>query len=152
MESEINTWMAPSRGQYGEQENKRERRVLASDLNWRRHGSDAWAGSRASPNVAEGAEVIALGIDDEQVGDAPMNMWTTHSAIKSKRRTPLLDVIVLPGLVACEPEGEEADAECLETNHEAFMKSSPAERKWMIKWLKLELKLEEAKLILLKKL
>ena len=46
---------------------------------------------------------------------------------------PLLDVIVLPGLVACEPEGEEADAECLETNHEAFMKSSPAERKWMIK-------------------
>ena len=99
MESETNTWMAPSRGQYGEQENKRERRVLASDLNWRRHGSDAWAGSRARPNVAEGAEVIALGRDEEQVGDVPMNMWTTHNAIKSKRRTPLLDVIVLSGLV-----------------------------------------------------
>ena len=152
MESETNTWMAPSRGQYGEQENKREKRVLASNLNWRRHGRDAWAGNRASPNVAEGAEVIALGIDEEQVGDVPMNMWTTHSAIKSKRRTPLLNVIVLPGLVACEPEGEEADAECLEADHEAFMKSCPAERKRMIKWLKLELRLEEAKLILLKKL
>ncbi|XP_042105504.1 transcriptional repressor p66-alpha isoform X5 [Ovis aries] len=74
--------------------------------------------------------------------------------MKSERRPPSPDVIVLsdneqPASPRVNGLTEEPPKE---TSTEALMKSSPEERERMIKQLKEELRLEEAKLVLLKKL
>ncbi|NXV82647.1 P66A protein, partial [Atlantisia rogersi] len=73
--------------------------------------------------------------------------------IKREKRVPSPDVIVLSDNEPSSPRMNGLTKITLrETNTEALMKSSPEERERMIKQLKEELRLEEAKLVLLKKL
>ncbi|XP_006871754.1 PREDICTED: transcriptional repressor p66-alpha [Chrysochloris asiatica] len=89
-----------------------------------------------------------------QVTDGPMDMRTSQSDVKAERRVPSPDVIVLSdGEQPASPRVNGLTrAAIMETNTEVLMKSTPEERERMIKQLKEELRLEEAKLILLKKL
>ncbi|XP_006885921.1 PREDICTED: transcriptional repressor p66-alpha [Elephantulus edwardii] len=89
-----------------------------------------------------------------QAADGPVDMRTSQSDVKAERRAPSPDVIVLS-------DGEQPASprvngltrvSLMETSTEALMKSSPEDRERMIKQLKEELRLEEAKLVLLKKL
>uniref|UniRef100_A0A8C2NYA9 GATA-type domain-containing protein n=1 Tax=Capra hircus TaxID=9925 RepID=A0A8C2NYA9_CAPHI len=134
---------------------KMERGVLASDLN-------ADGDTRVTPEsgagpaqgLLKGTEATATGRGEGQAGDGPVDMRTTHSDMKSERRPPSPDVIVLsdneqPASPRVNGLTEEPPKE---TSTEALMKSSPEERERMIKQLKEELRLEEAKLVLLKKL
>ncbi|XP_065773419.1 transcriptional repressor p66-alpha isoform X5 [Muntiacus reevesi] len=134
---------------------KMERGVLASDLN-------ADGDTRVTPELGagpaqgllRGTETTAVGRGEGQVGDGPVDMRTTHSDMKSERRPPSPDVIVLSDNeqpVSPRVNGL-AEEPLKETSTEALMKSSPEERERMIKQLKEELRLEEAKLVLLKKL
>ncbi|XP_068392751.1 transcriptional repressor p66-alpha isoform X6 [Eschrichtius robustus] len=134
---------------------KMERGVLASELN-------ADGDMRVTPEpgagpaqgLLRGAEAMAMGRGEGQVGDGPVDMRTTHSDVKSERRAPSPDVIVLSdNEQPASPRVNGLTEDALkETSTEALMKSSPEERERMIKQLKEELRLEEAKLVLLKKL
>ncbi|NWU93855.1 P66A protein, partial [Upupa epops] len=76
-----------------------------------------------------------------------------RSEVKREKRVPSPDVIVLSDNEPSSPRMNGLTKLALkETNTEALMKSSPEERERMIKQLKEELRLEEAKLVLLKKL
>lgn len=81
-------------------------------------------------------------------------MRTSHSDVKSERRPPSPDVIVLSdNEQPASPRVNGLTKVALkETSTEALLKSSPEERERMIKQLQEELRLEEAKLVLLKKL
>ncbi|XP_008567961.1 PREDICTED: transcriptional repressor p66-alpha isoform X2 [Galeopterus variegatus] len=134
---------------------KMERGLLASDLN-------ADVDMRVTPepgaSPAQGslraAEMMATGRGEGQAGDGPVDMRTSHSDMKSERRPPSPDVIVLSDNE--QPSSPRVNGltkvALMETSTEALMKSSPEERERMIKQLKEELRLEEAKLVLLKKL
>ncbi|NXG12642.1 P66A protein, partial [Sakesphorus luctuosus] len=88
-----------------------------------------------------------------QAGDEPVDMSTSKSEPKRDKRVPSPDVIVLSDNEPSSPRMNGLTRLSLqETNTEALMKSSPEERERMIKQLKEELRLEEAKLVLLKKL
>lgn len=88
------------------------------------------------------------------VGDGPVDMRTSHSDTKSEKRPPSPDVIVLSD--SEQPSSPRVNglttAALKDTSTEALLKSSPEDRERMIKQLKEELRLEEAKLVLLKKL
>ncbi|XP_045407617.1 transcriptional repressor p66-alpha isoform X3 [Lemur catta] len=96
----------------------------------------------------------AMGRGEGLAGEGPVDMRTSHSDMKSERRPPSPDVIVLSDNE--QPSSPRVNglstAALKETSTEALMKSSPEERERMIKQLKEELRLEEAKLVLLKKL
>ncbi|XP_066888666.1 transcriptional repressor p66-alpha isoform X4 [Kogia breviceps] len=134
---------------------KMERGVLASELN-------ADGDMRVTPEpgagpaqgLLRGTEAMAMGRGEGQVGDGPVDMRTTHSDMKSERRAPSPDVIVLSdNEQPASPRVNGLTEDALkETSTEALMKSSPEERERMIKQLREELRLEEAKLVLLKKL
>lgn len=83
-----------------------------------------------------------------------MDMRTSHSDMKSEKRPPSPDVIVLSD--SEQPSSPRVNglttAALKDTSTETLLKSSPEERERMIKQLKEELRLEEAKLVLLKKL
>ncbi|KAM9688499.1 transcriptional repressor p66-alpha isoform 4-T6 [Trichechus inunguis] len=81
-------------------------------------------------------------------------MSNSRIDVKAERRAPSPDVIVLSdGEQPASPRVNGLMKVALtETSTEALMKSSPEERERMIKQLKEELRLEEAKLVLLKKL
>lgn len=83
-----------------------------------------------------------------------MDMRTSHSDMKSEKRPPSPDVIVLSD--SEQPSSPRVNGlttvALKDTSTEALLKSSPEERERMIKQLKEELRLEEAKLVLLKKL
>ncbi|XP_072803412.1 transcriptional repressor p66-alpha isoform X4 [Vicugna pacos] len=134
---------------------KMERGVLASDLN---ADGDIRVtpepGAGPAQGLLRGAEAMAMGRGEGQVGDGPVDMRTSHSDMKSERRAPSPDVIVLSdNEQPASPRVNGLTKETLkETSTEALMKSSPEERERMIKQLKEELRLEEAKLVLLKKL
>ncbi|KAI5169290.1 Transcriptional Repressor P66-Alpha [Manis pentadactyla] len=134
---------------------KMERGLLASDLNTdadMRVTPEPGAGPAQGP--LRGAEVMAMGRGEGQAGDGPVDMRTTHSDMKSERRPPSPDVIVLSDSeqpVSPRVNGLVKEA-LVDTSTEALVKSSPEERERMIKQLKEELRLEEAKLVLLKKL
>ncbi|XP_066492210.1 transcriptional repressor p66-alpha isoform X2 [Tiliqua scincoides] len=88
-----------------------------------------------------------------QTGDEPVDMSTSKSDAKHERRVPSPDVIVLSDNEPSSPRMNGLTKVSLkETSAEVLMKSSPEERERMIKQLKEELRLEEAKLVLLKKL
>ncbi|XP_071434053.1 transcriptional repressor p66-alpha [Pithys albifrons albifrons] len=102
-----------------------------------------------------------------QAGDEPVDMSTSKSDSRrdrdgdrdgdvdqdQDRRVPSPDVIVLSDNEPSSPRRNGLTRLSLqETNTETLMKSSPEERERMIKQLKEELRLEEAKLVLLKKL
>ncbi|KAM6217721.1 transcriptional repressor p66-alpha [Rhynchocyon petersi] len=113
---------------------------------------------RAEPGIVSGPglpRAVDTGKAGEgQAADGPVDMRTSQSDVKAERRAPSPDVIVLS-------DGEQPASprvngltrvSLMETSTEALMKSSPEERERMIKQLKEELRLEEAKLVLLKKL
>uniref|UniRef100_A0A7N5JQ48 GATA zinc finger domain containing 2A n=1 Tax=Ailuropoda melanoleuca TaxID=9646 RepID=A0A7N5JQ48_AILME len=134
---------------------KMERGLLSSDLNTdgeMRVTPEPGAGP--AQGLLRGAEVMTMGRCEGQAGDGPVDMRTSYSDMKSERRAPSPDVIVLSdNEQPASPKVNGLTKEALkETSTEALMKSSPEERERMIKQLKEELRLEEAKLVLLKKL
>ncbi|KAM4658594.1 transcriptional repressor p66-alpha isoform 3-T7 [Amazona ochrocephala] len=103
--------------------------------------------------LLKGGEVKATIKVEVQTGDEPVDMSTSKSELKREKRVPSPDVIVLSDNEPSSPRMNGLTKIALkETNTEALMKSSPEERERMIKQLKEELRLEEAKLVLLKKL
>ncbi|XP_027766022.1 transcriptional repressor p66-alpha isoform X2 [Empidonax traillii] len=103
--------------------------------------------------LLKGGEVKATIKVEVQTGDEPVDMSTSKSEVKREKRVPSPDVIVLSDNEPSSPRMNGLTKIALkETNTEALMKSSPEERERMIKQLKEELRLEEAKLVLLKKL
>ncbi|XP_047387191.1 transcriptional repressor p66-alpha isoform X6 [Sciurus carolinensis] len=147
---------------------KMERGSSASDLN-----SDG--DTRVTPEPGAGpaqgllraAEATVMSRGDGLVSDGPVDMRTSHRTslevllewwwvhdMKSERRPPSPDVIVLSdNEQPLSPRVNGLTKMALkETSTEALLKSSPEERERMIKQLKEELRLEEAKLVLLKKL
>ncbi|XP_054528811.1 transcriptional repressor p66-alpha isoform X7 [Pan troglodytes] len=136
---------------------KMERGLLASDLNTdgdMRVTPEPGAGPTQGLLRATEATAVAMGRGEGLVGDGPVDMRTSHSDMKSERRPPSPDVIVLSdNEQPSSPRVNGLTTVALkETSTEALMKSSPEERERMIKQLKEELRLEEAKLVLLKKL
>lgn len=136
---------------------KMERRLSASDLHTEgdtRVTPELGAGPAQGLLGAAEATAVAVGRGEGLLGDGPVDMRTSHSDMKSERRPPSPDVIVLSDSEQpCSPRVNGLTKLALkETSTEALMKSSPEERERMIKQLKEELRLEEAKLVLLKKL
>uniref|UniRef100_A0A2K6DXV2 GATA zinc finger domain containing 2A n=1 Tax=Macaca nemestrina TaxID=9545 RepID=A0A2K6DXV2_MACNE len=136
---------------------KMERGLLASDLNTdgdMRVTPEPGAGPAQGLLRATEVTAVAMGRGEGLVGDGPVDMRTSHSDMKSERRPPSPDVIVLSdNEQPSSPRVNGLTTVALkETSTEALMKSSPEERERMIKQLKEELRLEEAKLVLLKKL
>ncbi|XP_077834643.1 transcriptional repressor p66-alpha isoform X2 [Macaca mulatta] len=136
---------------------KMERGLLASDLNTdgdMRVTPEPGAGPAQGLLRATEVTAVAMGRGEGLLGDGPVDMRTSHSDMKSERRPPSPDVIVLSdNEQPSSPRVNGLTTVALkETSTEALMKSSPEERERMIKQLKEELRLEEAKLVLLKKL
>ncbi|KAL4664935.1 hypothetical protein H8959_003501 [Pygathrix nigripes] len=135
---------------------KMERGLLASDLNTDRDmrvTPEPGAGPAQGLLRATGATTVAVGRGEGLVGDGPMDMPSSYSDTKSERRPPSPDVIVLShNEQPSSPRENALIMVALETSTEALMKSNPKERERMFKQLKEELRLEEAKLVLLKKL
>uniref|UniRef100_A0A452ITW1 GATA-type domain-containing protein n=2 Tax=Gopherus TaxID=38771 RepID=A0A452ITW1_9SAUR len=106
--------------------------------------------------LLKGGEVKATIKVEVQTGEEPVDMSTSKSDLKREKRVPSPDIIVLSDNEPSSPRMNGLTKIALrETNTEALMalqKSSPEERERMIKQLKEELRLEEAKLVLLKKL
>nr|XP_033810712.1 transcriptional repressor p66-alpha isoform X2 [Geotrypetes seraphini] len=103
--------------------------------------------------LLKGGEVKATIKLEVQTGDEPVDMSTSKSEVKRERRIPSPDIIVLSDNEPSSPRMNGFTKIALkESNTEALLKSSPEERERMIKQLKEELRLEEAKLVLLKKL
>uniref|UniRef100_A0A8C5XEL9 GATA zinc finger domain containing 2A n=1 Tax=Microcebus murinus TaxID=30608 RepID=A0A8C5XEL9_MICMU len=133
---------------------KMERGLLALDLN-----SDGDMRVMPEPGAGPVQGLLrateAMGRGEGLAGEGPVDMRTSHSDMKSERRPPSPDVIVLSDNEqpsSPRVNGLSSTAALKETSTEALMKSSPEERERMIKQLKEELRLEEAKLVLLKKL
>ncbi|XP_036884905.1 transcriptional repressor p66-alpha isoform X3 [Sturnira hondurensis] len=133
---------------------KMERGSLASDLNTDGDMRVTPEPGGPAQGLLRGTEATAMSRGEEQAGDGPVDMRTSHSDMKSEKRAPSPDVIVLSdNEQPMSPRVNGLPKEALqETSTEALMKSSPEERERMIKQLKEELRLEEAKLVLLKKL
>uniref|UniRef100_A0A2D4F1F8 Transcriptional repressor p66 coiled-coil MBD2-interaction domain-containing protein n=2 Tax=Micrurus corallinus TaxID=54390 RepID=A0A2D4F1F8_MICCO len=111
------------------------------------------SGSSKVQGLLKGGEMKATIRVEVQTGDEPMDMSTSKSEAKRERRVPSPDVIVLSDNEPSSPRMNGLTKIALkETSAEVLMKSSPEERERMIKQLKEELRLEEAKLVLLKKL
>ncbi|KAM9215284.1 transcriptional repressor p66-alpha isoform 1-T1 [Leptosomus discolor] len=133
---------------------KMEKGLLGTDINAE---SDmkikADPGAGKVQGLLKSGEVKATIKVEVQTGDEPVDMSTSKSEIKREKRVPSPDVIVLSDNEPSSPRMNGLTKIALkETNTEALMKSSPEERERMIKQLKEELRLEEAKLVLLKKL
>ncbi|XP_009083442.1 PREDICTED: transcriptional repressor p66-alpha [Acanthisitta chloris] len=133
---------------------KMEKGLLGTDLNAEgdmKIKADPGAGK--VQGLLKSGEVKATIKVEVQTGDEPVDMSTSKSEIKREKRVPSPDVIVLSDNEPSSPRMNGLTKLALkETNTEALMKSSPEERERMIKQLKEELRLEEAKLVLLKKL
>ncbi|XP_039246596.1 transcriptional repressor p66-alpha isoform X2 [Pipra filicauda] len=133
---------------------KMEKGLLGTELN-----SEGDMKIKAEPGAGKvqgllkAGEVKATIKVEVQTGDEPVDMSTSKSEAKRERRVPSPDVIVLSDNEPSSPRVNGLTKIALkETSTEALMKSSPEERERMIKQLKEELRLEEAKLVLLKKL
>ncbi|TRY99968.1 hypothetical protein DNTS_008530 [Danionella cerebrum] len=89
----------------------------------------------------------------ENIVDEPVDMSARRSDIVRDRRTPSPDVIILSDNEASSPRSTPHPEEKQhQANLEMFKGKSGEERQQMIKALREELRLEEAKLVLLKKL
>ncbi|KAG7457615.1 hypothetical protein MATL_G00229060 [Megalops atlanticus] len=89
----------------------------------------------------------------ENMGDEPVDMSARRSEVDRERRTPSPDVIILSDNEASSPRGPSHGEERLRSaNLEMFKGKSGEERQQVIKALREELRLEEARLVLLKKL
>uniref|UniRef100_A0A671SJL2 GATA-type domain-containing protein n=1 Tax=Sinocyclocheilus anshuiensis TaxID=1608454 RepID=A0A671SJL2_9TELE len=103
-------------------------------------------------NILRAGEVKATIKVEVQTSDKPVDMSTSKSDIKKERPPTLHDVIVLSDNEPSSPCMNGVSYSFKKTDTEMLMKSSPAEREHIIKQLQEELRLQEAKLVLLKKL
>ncbi|KAJ8267473.1 hypothetical protein COCON_G00126450 [Conger conger] len=89
----------------------------------------------------------------ENMGDEPVDMSARRGDLERERRTPSPDVIILSDNEASSPRGPAPLEDRLRSaNLEMFKGKSGAERQQVMKALREELRLEEARLVLLKKL
>uniref|UniRef100_A0A4W5R3L4 GATA zinc finger domain containing 2Ab n=1 Tax=Hucho hucho TaxID=62062 RepID=A0A4W5R3L4_9TELE len=107
----------------------------------------------ASMSILKPGEVKATIKVEVQTGDRPVDMSTSKSDVKKERQplSPNDDVIVLSDNELSIPVVNGLNY-YRKTDTDLLMKSSPDERERIIKQLKEELRLQEAKLVLLKKL
>ncbi|XP_072338414.1 GATA zinc finger domain containing 2Ab isoform X4 [Scyliorhinus torazame] len=111
-------------------------------------------GGGRTPGLLKGPGEVKATIKVEvQAGDEPVDMSTSKIEMKKGKRAPSPDIIVLSDNEPSSPRmnGLSKDRG-RNANTDDIMKSTPEERERMIKQLKEELRLEEAKLVLLKKL
>lgn len=109
--------------------------------------------TKAGGGMLAAGEVKATIKVEVQTAEQPVDMSTSRSSIKGEKRPPSPeddDVIILSDDSPSPPMNGLSHFKELDTD--LLMKSSPAEREHIIKQLKEELRLEEAKLVLLKKL
>ncbi|XP_023131698.2 transcriptional repressor p66 alpha-like isoform X4 [Amphiprion ocellaris] len=109
---------------------------------------------KASSGMLAAGEVKATIKVEVQTGEQPVDMSTSKGSIKREKRPPSPeddDVIILSDNDSPSPPMNGL-SHFKELDTDLLMKSSPAERECIIKQLKEELRLEEAKLVLLKKL
>ncbi|XP_036410506.1 transcriptional repressor p66-alpha-like isoform X1 [Megalops cyprinoides] len=103
-------------------------------------------------SILNAGEVKATIKVEVQAGDGPVDMSTSKS-MKNERRPPSPDdVIVLSDNEPSSPHMNGISHFSREVDTEKLLRSSPEERNRIIKQLKEELRMEEAKLVLLKKL
>ncbi|XP_037104493.1 GATA zinc finger domain containing 2Ab isoform X2 [Syngnathus acus] len=107
--------------------------------------------TKLAASILKSGEVNATIKVEVQTGDEPVDMSTSKSDIKRERQPPSPDDVIV--LSDNEPSSPLMNGHCFsKTDTEKLMKSSPEEREQIIKQLKEELRLQEAKLVLLKKL
>ncbi|XP_038575223.1 transcriptional repressor p66-alpha-like, partial [Micropterus salmoides] len=109
---------------------------------------------KPSSGLLAAGEVKATIKVEVQTGEQPVDMSTSRGIIKREKRPPSPeddDVIILSDNDSPSPPMN-GFSHFKELDTDLLMKSSPAERERIIKQLKEELRLEEAKLVLLKKL
>uniref|UniRef100_A0A8C6PX89 GATA zinc finger domain containing 2Ab n=1 Tax=Nothobranchius furzeri TaxID=105023 RepID=A0A8C6PX89_NOTFU len=107
--------------------------------------------AKVAASILKAGEVKATIKVEVQAGDEPVDMSTSKSDIKKARQPPSSDDVIV--LSDNEPSSPLMNGHCLtKTDTDKLMKSSPEERERIIKQLKEELRLQEAKLVLLKKL
>ncbi|MCJ8737722.1 hypothetical protein PDJAM_G00027380 [Pangasius djambal] len=109
-------------------------------------------GSSKVANILKAGEVKATIKVEVQADDEPVDMRTPRSEIKKERPPTPDDIIVLSDNEPGSPQINGISPSLKKTDTEMLMKSSPEERQRFIKQLKEELRLQEAKLVLLKKL
>ncbi|XP_075943692.1 GATA zinc finger domain containing 2Ab isoform X2 [Anarhichas minor] len=106
--------------------------------------------AKVAASILKSGEVKATIKVEVQTGDQPVDMSTTKSDVKSERQPPSPDdVIVLSDNESSSPL---MNGHCFSKTDTDKIMSSPEERERIIKTLKEELRLQEAKLVLLKKL
>lgn len=107
--------------------------------------------AKVAASILKTGEVKATIKVEVQTGEEPVDMSTSKSDIKKERQPPSPDDVIV--LSDNEPSSPLMNGHCFtKTDTDKLMKSSPEERERIIKQLKEELRLQEAKLVLLKKL
>ncbi|CAJ1060247.1 GATA zinc finger domain containing 2Ab [Xyrichtys novacula] len=107
--------------------------------------------AKVAASILKSGEVKATIKVEVQTGDEPVDMSTSKSDIKKEQQPPSPDDVIV--LSDNEPSSPLMNGHCFtKTDTDKLMKSSPEERERIIKQLKEELRLQEAKLVLLKKL
>ncbi|KAL6469357.1 hypothetical protein MHYP_G00228810 [Metynnis hypsauchen] len=109
-------------------------------------------GSGKVASILKAGEVKATIKVEVQANDEPVDMSTSRSEVKKERPPTPDDVIVLSDNEPSSPCMNGISHSVKKTDTEMLMKSSPDERQRIIKQLKEELRVQEAKLVLLKKL
>ncbi|XP_019901054.1 transcriptional repressor p66-alpha isoform X2 [Esox lucius] len=112
-----------------------------------------WSEPKVASDTMPATEVKATIKVEVQSREQALDMSTSRGAVKREKRPPSPDddVIVLSDNDSCSPPLNGLN-HFKELDTDLLMKSSPEERDCIIKQLKDELRLEEAKLVLLKKL
>ncbi|XP_048845731.1 GATA zinc finger domain containing 2Ab isoform X2 [Brienomyrus brachyistius] len=108
--------------------------------------------ARLERGADAGGEVKATIKVEVQAKDQPVDMSTTKGDVKQERNSPSPDVIVLSDNEPSSPRVNGMNHIGKGMDTELLMRSTPKERERIIKQLKEELRLEEARLVLLKKL
>ncbi|XP_077462904.1 GATA zinc finger domain containing 2Ab [Stigmatopora argus] len=107
--------------------------------------------AKLAASILKTGEVKATIKLEVQTGDEPVDMSTSKSEIKRERQPASPDDVIV--LSDNESPSPLVNGHCFtKADTEKLMKSSPEEREQIIKHLKEELRLQEAKLVLLKKL
>uniref|UniRef100_A0A8C7X979 GATA zinc finger domain containing 2Ab n=1 Tax=Oryzias sinensis TaxID=183150 RepID=A0A8C7X979_9TELE len=107
--------------------------------------------AKIAASILKTGEVKATIKVEVQTGDEPVDMSTSKSDIKTEQEPPSPDDVIV--LSDNEPASPIMNGHCFtKTDTEKLKKSSPEEREMIIKQLQEELRLQEAKLVLLKKL
>ncbi|KAL7867184.1 hypothetical protein AOLI_G00149980 [Acnodon oligacanthus] len=109
-------------------------------------------GSGKVASILKAGEVKATIKVEVQASDEPVDMSTSRSEVKKERPPTPDDVIVLSDNEPSSPCMNGISHSVKKADTEMLMKSSPDERQRIIKQLKEELRVQEAKLVLLKKL